>query len=116
MYIIIALTLFLSTLKQDYKNKVISLLYDYTKILHELTGAACDLISGEFGLVYHKQLCKEFIKRTLDYYKIVKTRKPTTFLRLTGPPNPTGDGAIKSKAMLNMSNPESIRPDLKQAL
>ena len=102
MYIIIALTLFLSTLKQDYKNKVISLLYDYTKILHKLTDATRDLISGEFGLVYHKQLCKEFIKTTLDYYKTVKTKKHATSLRLTGPPSPTGDGAIKSKAMLNM--------------
>ena len=98
----IALILFLSTLKQDYKNKVISLLYDYTKILHELTGATRDLISGEFGLVYHKQLCKEFIKTTLDYYKTVKTKKHTTSLKLTGPPNLTGDGAIKSKVMVNM--------------
>ena len=71
MYIIIALTLFLSTLKQDYKNKVISLLYDYTKILYELTDATRDLNSGELGLVYHKQLCKEFIKTILDYYKTV---------------------------------------------
>jgi len=102
LYIIIALTLFLSTLKQDYKNKVISLLYDYTKILHKSTDATRDLNSGGFGLVYHKQLCKEFIKTTLDYYKTVKTKKPTTFLRLTRPLNPIGDGAIKSKAMLNM--------------
>ena len=102
MYIIVALTLFLSTLKQDYKNKVISLLYDYTKILHKLIDATRDLNSGEFGLVYHKQLCKEFIKKTLGYYKIVKIKKPTTFLKLTGPLNPTADGAIKSKVMLNM--------------
>ena len=116
MYIIIALTLFLSTLKQDYKNKVISLLYDYTKILHKLTDSTRDLISGEFGLVYHKQLCKEFIKTTLDYYKTVKTKKHTTFLRLTGPLNQTASGAIKLKAMLNMSNPESIRQDLRPKL
>ena len=102
MYIIIALALFLSTLKQDYKNKVISLLYNYTKILHKLTDATCDLNSGGVGLVYHKQLCKEFIKTTLDYYKTVKTKKHTTSLKLTGPQNTTGDGAIKSKAMSNM--------------
>ena len=102
MYIIVALTLFLSTLKQDLKNKVISLLYDYTKILYELTDATCGLDSGGVGLVYHKQLCREFIKTTLDYYKTVKTKKHTTSLKLTGPQNTTGAGAIKSKAMLNM--------------
>ena len=67
-----------------------------------LTDATRNLISGEFGLVYYKQLCKEFIKTTLDYYKTANTKKHTTSLKLTGPQNTTGGGAIKSKAMLNM--------------
>ena len=56
--------------EKAYEDKVTNLLNDYSPIVNDLADATWSVnLGGENGIVYHKEICKEFIKSTDVLYK-----------------------------------------------